>query len=107
MNKVLGYGIALIALAGLGYVIYSNASEDVSPGVTQENVPEIKAEREVVYGETSIYRIEMQYPSFGVPSVDAAIKAKVDAAVEAFKQYPANPVESSVPKNELTGSYDV
>jgi hypothetical protein len=109
MNRTIGYVLALVVLIGLGFAIYTYAPK-ASP-LSTANITETESDGTdtnvgVVYGESDTYRIEVHYPQFGVPLVDAKIQTVVDNAVAAFKSYPANPADSSLPKNEFTGSFN-
>ncbi len=109
MHKILGYVLALIVLCGLAYAIYTQAPR-VSPALQTASITEhtggTEVKTDVVYGSTPAYKIEVHYPVFGIPAVDAKIKSTVDTAVNAFKQYPPNPPEMSSPQNEFVGSFD-
>src|SRR3989344_1325888 len=108
MNRILGYILALAVLSGIAYGIYilvpRGPALSTVPVTDTSSGTEMKAE--VVYGSTDTYRIEVRYPQFGIPAVDEKIKAVVDKAVAEFKTYPANPPDSAVAQNELTGSFD-
>jgi len=109
MKRFAGYVLTLALLVGMTYVILTYAPK--FPQLSTSNITETEKDGtemqvEVINGETATYRIEVHYPQFGISSVDSKIKAVVDNAVAAFKEYPANPPESSVPQNELTGSFD-
>ncbi|OGG51946.1 hypothetical protein A3C18_01750 [Candidatus Kaiserbacteria bacterium RIFCSPHIGHO2_02_FULL_54_11b] len=110
MNRFVGYVLALIALAGIAYAIYIFVPKAPAMPITTitEADPETGTEMqtEVVSSQTDTYRIEVRYPKFGIPAVDAKIKAVVDSAVAEFKTYPANPPDSSTPQNEMSGSFD-
>ena len=105
---IVGYLLVVILLSGLALAIYVLAPKAPELSVVQTATSttsgtEMKVED--IYGDTDTYHIEMHYPQFGIPSVDAKIKSVVDTAVDTFKEYPANPPDSSLPQNELTGSF--
>ena len=108
VNRTIGYVLALVVLVGLAYAIYTYVPKapplPVVNTVTEQDGTELKVE--TIYADTDSYSVEARYPQFGIPLVDAKIKAVVDNAVAAFKSYPANPPESAVPKNEFTGSFN-
>ena len=109
MNRTIGYVLALVVLVGLAYAIYTYVPkapplQAVNTGEQKQDGTELKVE--TVSEDTEAYLIDVRYPQFGIPLVDAKIKAVVDNAVAAFKSYPANPPESAAPKNEFTGSFN-
>lgn len=112
MNRIVGYLLALVVLVGIAYAIYAFMPRTPQlPAVTtpptstsSETGTEIKVE--TIYDDAVAYRIEARYPQFGIAAVDEKIKAVVDKTVAAFKEYPANPPNSSVSQNELTISFD-
>ena len=109
MNRTIGYVLALVVLVGLAYAIYTYVPkapplQAVNTGEQKQDGTELKVE--TVSEDTEAYLIDVRYPQFGIPLVDAKIKAVVDNAVAAFKSYPANPPDSAVPKNEFTGSFN-
>src|SRR3989338_11463576 len=109
MNRPVGYVLALVVLVGLAYAIYTYVPK--APPLPAVNTEEQKQDGteikvETIYDDTDTYSVEARYPQFGIPLVDAKIKAVVDNAVAAFKSYPANPPDSAVPKNEFTGSFN-
>ncbi len=112
MNRIIGYLLALVVLSGLAYAIYSFvprgplSSGEPTAATTTGTSLETEMKVESVYEETSVYKIEARYPQFGISAVDAYIKAVVDKAITAFKEYPANPAGSAVTQNEFTGSFD-
>ena len=109
MIRFLGYILALAVLGGLAYAILTygpKISQQESPNIVETQKDGTQINTEVVAEESAAYRIEVHYPQFGISVIDAKIKAVVDRAVTAFKAYPANPPDSSVPQNEMTGSYD-
>jgi len=108
VNRTIGYVLALAILLGLAYAIYTYVPKApplpaVNTGEQKQDGTEIKVE--TVSEDTGAYLIDVRYPQFGIPLVDAKIQAVVDNAVTAFKSYPANPPDSAVPKNEFTGSF--
>ncbi len=109
MNRTIRYVLALVVLLGLGLAIYTYVPK--APPLSTANISETgkdgtEVNVKVVYGDSETYKVEVHYPQFGIPVVDAKIQAVVDNAVLAFKNYPANPSDSSVPKNEFTGSFN-
>lgn len=110
MKRIVGYVLALVVLVGLAFALYTFAprAPELSTATLTDTSSEtsVQVKEEVIYGSTDAYRIEVHYPQFGIPTADEKIKAVVDKAVAAFKEYPANPPDSSVPQNELTGSFD-
>jgi len=110
MFRLLGYILALIFLAGIAYAVYVFVPRGPVLSVATLNATSsesgMEMKTEVIYGNTDTYRIEVHYPQFGIPSVDAKIKSVVDNAIATFKEYPANPPDMASPQNELMGSFN-
>jgi hypothetical protein len=75
----------------------------VSATNTQQNIV-VRTESE--HEEGDAYTIDVKYPQFGIPAIDAKIKSAIDDAVKEIKDMPANPPDSATPQNSLDGSYD-
>ncbi len=108
--RFIGYILALLVLCGVAYAVYLFAPR--VPTLNTESAPktatstEVELQEKVITESTDTYKIDAHYPQFGIAAVDEKIKAVVDKAVAAFKEYPANPADSSVPQNELVSSYN-
>jgi len=55
--------------------------------------------------DTDVYHIGVEYPQFGIPALDVPVKKMVEKALSDFRNYPANPADSAVPKNDFIGSF--
>src|SRR3989344_1188030 len=87
MNRTVGYVLALVVLVGLAYAIYTYVPK--APPLPAVNTEEQKQDGteikvETIYDDTDTYSVEARYPQFGIPLVDAKIKAVVDNAVAAL-----------------------
>jgi hypothetical protein len=99
--RSLGHLVLLVVLSALAYGIYvlvPRLGEGPARGAGVSMLVE------TAYEYTDAYSVNAAYPRFGIPSVDAVIKKKLDDALATFKTYPANPPESSVPRNEFTST---
>ncbi len=109
MNRILGYILAIIVLAGIAYAIYSYAPRAPEVPVPSTNGADAatadQMQTNIITDSTATYTIDARYPQFGISAVDAKIKAVVDKAVAEFKTYPANPPDSAVQQNEFTSSF--
>lgn len=110
MNRIIGYVLAALVFTGIAYAIYVYAPQlsgtPATPTITEtDSVTATETKAGIISESTATYRIEVHYPQFGIAAADEKIKAVVDRAVAAFKEYPANPPGSAVPQNELTGSF--
>lgn len=90
-------------LLGGGYVLYKGMTR--APAAS-EAPPSVQVASSVVKEESDSYTIDIMYPQFGIPTIDADIKSKIDIALQEFKELPANPPESATPKNEFTGTFE-
>ncbi len=95
---------ALMALGIIGAVIAGLYWYLGKPTVSETPTPEADitwtlSER-TEEGET--YTLDLSYPLFSIPSVDAEIQKAIDAGVDDIKELPANPPESAAGKHEFT-----
>lgn len=102
MKKVLGLVLVLVGLLGLLYLLMSYTNIQ-SPFSVDRGVQMTTAH---IQEESDTYTIDVQYPQFGISSIDAQVRAAVEDVVAEFKTYPPNPPESATPKNEFTGTFD-
>jgi hypothetical protein len=105
MSRLLGIALALIVLGGVAYFLFPHLRTG------QEPVPsEIPAQPSVstaeVRDESSLYMVDVKYPQFGLPAIDADIRNKIETSVAEFKALPPNPPESATPQNEFTGTFE-
>lgn len=107
MNKSI-IAVLIVIILGLGaYIFWTRTGSGVQPTTatsTTETTPTLTEATKKA--ETSEYKIDAKYPQFGVASVDAKITSVIDTAMAAFKEYPVNPPEFGLPKNEQTITYD-
>lgn len=104
--------IALVAVFALvvGYGVYRMATE---PRVSKETSIEIasttiQVRTEKISEDQPDYSIDVEYPQFGIPSVDAEIMQAVDGAVQEIKVQAAKdkPSSEGFRKYELFGSVE-
>jgi len=106
VDRALIVAAILIALGG-AYVLFVRSERTVSPLSTASSTPqEIHITTASVREETDSHLIDVKYPQFGIPTIDSDIKDKVEVALAEFRDYPANPPESVVVKNEFTGTFE-
>lgn len=105
MKKLIGPVILLVILLGILFFIFSfmHVRAPFSLPAQSQGV-EITTVQ--VHDEGDSYTINVQYPQFGIPAIDAQIKKAADDAIAEIKNYPANPPESATPKNSLDGTFD-
>lgn len=97
-----GGALIVIAVALIAYFVSPQLPFGESE--TQENQKPVAARTETITEKTDAYSIDMQYPQFDVPVVDAKIKAGVDAFIEEFKKEAVNKTANETPY-ELTSSF--
>ncbi len=66
--------------------------------------PSVPVRTETLTEKTDAYSIDMKYPQFDIPTIDAKVKAGVDAFVEEFKKEEAAKKANEAPY-ELTSSF--
>ena len=105
MGRALVVAVILIVLGG-AYVLFSLAERTASPSeVATSTAQEIQLTTASVSEQTDAYIIDIKYPQFGMPAIDADIKGKVDSSVAEFRSYPPNPPVSAA-QNEFTGTFE-
>ncbi|PIR83830.1 hypothetical protein COU18_01995 [Candidatus Kaiserbacteria bacterium CG10_big_fil_rev_8_21_14_0_10_51_14] len=105
MSRILSYVvIAAIALgAGYYFALWRQPSEIYATPPAATSTPEtVHLTTQTVSEETSAYIVDVQYPHFGIATIDTKIDARVNSAIAEFKTLPPNPPEMSSPQNELT-----
>jgi len=106
MNRYAAFALAILALGVVGFILlpYLNTSQEIvsEPKVSEETTLTTKTINE----DTATYVVDVKYPQFGIPAIDADIKTKVDAAVAEFRSLPPNPPESATAKNEFNGTFE-
>lgn len=95
---------AILLLLGGGYTLYKKTLPRSE--VVAESKQDVQVTTETEKEDSEAYTIDVQYPQFGIPSIDADVKSKIDAALAEFRSLPPNPPESATPKNEFTGIYE-
>ncbi len=110
MKRAIQYLIALLIIAGIAYLAFTYVpqgslipAEATSTPVTATNVT---IQTQTITAENDTYKIQVNYPHFGIANVDAVITKAVNAEVNTFKQYPANPPDSAAGKIELNGLFE-
>jgi hypothetical protein len=105
MGRIFGFVVALVVLGGAVYFLFPYLRTAQAPVEVMEG-SEAKLTTATVQEETDTYLIDIQYPQFGIPSIDADIKGKIDASVAEFKAIPPNPPGSATLQNEFTGTFE-
>lgn len=108
MNRALVIAALLILLGGVYIAVtkWQKISNSPATPPASFSTTTLSAATTTQKEETKTYVIEANYPQFGISSVDATIKNAVDSAIADFKSIPANPANSSLPKNEFNSSFD-
>jgi len=106
MKRSVWYLVALVLLAGVAYLLWSQTPQPPDVVTVSTSTPATKQTVSEVHDENAEYKIDARYPQFGIPAVDVKVKATVEKAMAEFKEYPANPPEFGLPKNEQTITFD-
>lgn len=105
MNRIFWYFLALVLLSAVAYVVVMYGPKaPASPAGSSSTGTEMTVRS--VHEDTAAYIVSAEYPQFGIPNVDARVKAAVDAAVSDFETLPPNPPDSATPQNQFTGAFD-
>lgn len=105
--RLLIYLLVLAILGSLVFVIYTKAPR--IPAAEQKestSVAGVQMRIRSVFEETEAYRIEVRYPQFDIPAIDAAVSKKVNDALAEFKTYEPLPADSAAGRNEFIASFD-
>lgn len=95
-TSVIGIVVAAIALLGLGAYVVLTYEGGSGTAVATSTIAET----------TDDYEIDVQYPQFGIPAVDAQIKAIYDQAVSELKASPVVMHDMTAATNSFTGRFD-
>ncbi|OGG54242.1 hypothetical protein A2851_01070 [Candidatus Kaiserbacteria bacterium RIFCSPHIGHO2_01_FULL_53_29] len=113
MSRLFTYLVALVVFLGAGYFLVTRLqAPQISTVATTTPQVQVQVQDSVrittanVQEETPQYKIDVQYPQFGMPVIDAQIKKNVDETITEVKGFPANPPDLSSPQNELTMRFD-
>lgn len=104
MGKIFVFLTMLLAiglLAGGAYVMRTTVH--VPPSVSHA-IPTLHTL--TISEETATYAIDVQYPQFGIPAVDAHIQTVLENMLTEFRAYPPLPSESAAGKNAFVGRFD-
>ena len=107
MRQILVCIILLMVLAGALYFLapYIHTPGN-APAVTATIGTGVSITTERINESTTTYTVSASYPQFGIPAIDAQIKADVQNAVTEFEALPPNPPDSATPQNSFDGSFD-
>ncbi|MEY4747653.1 MAG: endo,4-beta-xylanase-like protein [Candidatus Parcubacteria bacterium] len=104
-------GVTLFAIAGT--LLWRSFATPVLPA----NEEQLTVRGETTEDETTVYKIDVQYPQFAaatgtasytsIDTINAEIRRDIDGAVGEIKSYPTNPRDMASPQNELTIRYGV
>lgn len=106
MNRYFAFVLAIVALGIVGFLLFPYLNTSQEPTPPQEIASSASLTTETISEDSATYTIDVKYPQFGFASIDANIKAKIDAAVSELKAVPPNPPESATPKNEFNGTFE-
>jgi len=99
--------LAVIGVLGYAIVMYSPLTSLFnSQSNDSQNTTSLSVETKNIQDETDTYKIDVQYPQFGISSVDARIQSAVQNVADGFKGYSPIPADSAAGKNQLTGIFD-
>ena len=93
----------LAGLAVLGLVLFIGLHYIAAPSIVAQKSATLSTAS--VNEETSTYAIKIDYPQFGISSVDAQIQKDIANAVDEFRSLPPDPPESAAPQNSFDGSF--
>jgi len=95
----------IFGLIGLGLISLFVLLSPRNPSSTVVRQTAISLSTSTVSEETPIYVIDAVYPVFGIPALDAKIKANVDAGISEIKDMEANPSPNSI-QNTFESTFD-
>ncbi|MEK7133998.1 MAG: DUF3298 domain-containing protein [Patescibacteria group bacterium] len=108
MGHFFGYVIVAALAFGGGYVFATRAQTELQAQnvPTATTTPQVQVTMGTMNEETTTYVIDVQYPKFNTPAIDAKIEEIVNGTTAEFKALPANPPDMASPQNELTVRYE-
>lgn len=109
MFRLLTYVIVAALMLGVGYFAATRMQPTLEAQNTQTattTVPHVLVTTAYARNETPEYLIDVQYPQFGIPTIDEKIGKIVNDIITEFKTLPPNPPDMNSPQNELTARFD-
>src|SRR3989344_8682387 len=103
MKTILTVVVAVIVLGG-AYFFATLYLQPASPQSSEQGSIEVTTAR--VQEDSATYTIDVSYPQFGIPAIDAQIKKTIDDTVAEFKTSSPNPSDPAMPKYSFDGSFD-
>lgn len=97
--------LAVVVLGGVGYVLFPylhTAQEPVEVDVSSE----VEVTTKSIQEESETHVVDVVYPQFGIPVIDADIEERVEDAVAEFQALPANPPEAATARHAFDGSFE-
>lgn len=104
MKRLIGLVVLLIGLLIALYLVLSYTHVRPLVGASSSSSVELRVQHR--YDQGSSYTIDVQYPQFGMPTIDQQIASEAERAMSDIKTYPAEPSDSALPQNSLTGTFD-
>ncbi len=108
MNRVVILVVAVVAIIG-GYFVFTQMRPSLSAEneqVTSTPTQQVSVTTAHVDSETATHKIDVQYPRFGVATIDTQVQKFVDDTVAEFKTTAANPPEMAASQNELVVRFE-
>ncbi len=104
MGRALSYIVVIVLALAAGYYLATRVQPPApQPLPVATSTPQtVQATTARVSDETARYSVDVQFPKFGIPAIDARIGKIVDDAIAELKALPANPPDMASPQNELT-----
>lgn len=109
MKRLIGPVFTLLILVGILYLIVTYTPiRPLFPSLIEQSAHDAGVQVTVghIYADTPSYRVDAQYPQFGISAVDAQIKKAMEDAIAEFEALPPNPPDSATLRNEFTGTFD-
>lgn len=107
MSKLFSFFIVLVIGLALGYALalslLAPSAQTAVATSTSASSASISLAR--INDSSNTYEIDAQYPQFGIPAIDAKIRASVDTEIQRLKSAPANPSPNNI-KNEFQSVFE-
>jgi hypothetical protein len=101
--KVFLIGLGSVLVLGLGAYFVMMSGTNTVPS---KPAHVITAATSTIQESTDAYSIKIDYPQFGITSIDTQIKQRIDGAVSEFKTFSQSPPGAEIPKNEFVGTFE-
>lgn len=98
--------LVIVGIVGVAAVLVPAALFMFSTVSLAPNAGRVQVATSTIAEETSEYKVKVEYPQFGISTIDTQIKRDIEGAVMQLKNTAPIPPDSAAGKNSLDGTFD-